>query len=83
MTTANKARSMRRRRSNSDGEERPGAELGDLQLDVAGRGRQQARAVPVALVGPTLGASWGAAPMNAVTTGHDRGLDVPAGAAAA
>lgn len=36
------------------GEERALAELGDLQLDVSGLGRQQPRAMPVAVVLPLL-----------------------------
>ena len=58
MTTAQSARSMRRRGSSRDGKNDALAELGDVQLDVAGLGRQQpgagAVAVGRALVGPLV-----------------------------
>jgi hypothetical protein len=59
MTTANGAPSIRQRRSRMDGNKLSLAELGDLDLQVAGLGRQQPVPGPVALRGP------GARPLEA------------------
>jgi hypothetical protein len=72
ITTANNAWSTRRRRSNKRGEERPRPQLGDPQLQIPGRGRQQPRAVAVALGQPLGRALVGAAPITAVSSASMR-----------
>jgi hypothetical protein len=54
------------------GEERPGPQLGDAQLQIPGRGRQQPGPVAVALGQPGLGALMGAAPSTAVSSASMR-----------
>jgi hypothetical protein len=49
MITAHSALSIRRRGSSSSGKEAALPELGDADVEIPGRGRQQLRPVPVAL----------------------------------
>jgi hypothetical protein len=56
------------------GEERPGPQLGDPQLQIPGRGRQQPRPVPVALGNAGLGALVGGGADHLGELGLDQGL---------
>ena len=56
MITAHNARSTRRRGSSSSGKNEPVTQLRDADFDIAGRGRQQLRAMPIAQRRPLRGA---------------------------
>ena len=66
---------MRRRRSRIWGKNEPRAQLRDLELDVAGLGREQARPMAVAVVRALVGSLVGCGADHAGRLGLDERLE--------